>query len=178
MSEFSVKMMSWIPFILVMIAWFWIGVRQWKQKKRGILVVFLLFICWDMYDEYDRIKPPPASVDSLTTFVHSVGDTSRYRIHLIIIDGKEYFEVSGSWELLMRIKPTLLARSGPPGYMFNQKGDLIDWTSDIDEVPQSWREKWGYAKDRQKIEQKISFEEALELIEESLQEPLKEQEDR
>jgi len=164
MPEFLEDIITWIPFILGMSIWLWFAIRQFKKNKNTLLVCFFVFLSWNLYRRYDEIKPPVAYADSFITFFNNVEDTSWYRINCIHIDDNEYFELSGPWELRTRITSIMLARSGPPGYMFNLKGDLIDWTCDIDDAPQRWREKWRDLKTHQIVEQEISFEDALARI--------------
>lgn len=164
MPECLENIITWIPFILGMCIWLWFAVQQFKKSKNTLLVCFFVFLSWNFYRIYDEIKPPVAYADSLMTFVNSIEDTSWYRINHIHIDGNEYFELSGPCKLRTRIKSIMLARSGPPGYMFNSTGDLIDWIYDIDDAPQRWVGKWGYLTKHQRIEQEISFEDALARI--------------
>ncbi len=176
MSELLPTIIAWIPFVVIIIVWVWIGMRQYKKRgKITIFILLFLFICWHFYGLYERVKPPPAYADSLITFIDNV-DTSSYRILLMTINNREYFKVTGPWSPLFLFKTSIFLGSGPPGYIFNQKGELIDWTRYVEDDP-LFRDRWTES-DEKEGEKYISFEDALELIKESLQNPLKKQEDR
>ena len=78
-------------------------------------------------------KGPPG------TFKELLSSSTPGGLFIVTINGERYIEAQGS-------ESSLLA-SGPPGYVYNSKGALVDWASDCQE-DSDYQNQWHYAKDR------------------------------
>jgi hypothetical protein len=108
-------------------------------KKGGIVVAGFL-IClvalW-IYAEKRNAEAvrPPAGLTSLPAFLNARPQTDKIR--RFVHDGKVYLEVIGE-----PYKGPLSLASGPPVYVFDETGKLVDWSRDIGDAP-SFLDKWG-----------------------------------
>lgn len=109
-------------------------------KIREILIVgavFIgLFLFW-MFDETRSRKAviPPEGLTNLVSFLE--GRTNVARVRQFTKDGRGYVEVFGHYP------PSVLKlRSGPPTYVFDESGAMVDWTADRGDAP-SFVSRWG-----------------------------------
>jgi hypothetical protein len=174
MSEQTIITWERYAFLGMLVLWLLIGIRQYQKRRNPTILILLgLFVCWQFYREYAwGMKPPPVYADSLPEFMNHV-TTSDYRITFITTQTMRYFILTGSWSLLAMAKTGFLLGSGPPAYVFNQKGELIGWTRDFAEDSSFWN-RWAVVRNSPKpgrIAKEISVEEALALVKQWPAEP-------
>ena len=125
--------------------------------KKNDVVVLILFACFCSVFIYSQIKyageitPPERDIKFLAFL--EVGPKI-FEICKFPHDGKVYIKVVGKVE-----KPLLALPSGPPVYIFDESGILVDWCGDIGDCP-SFAEKWsGFSN-----ETPISAEETKQMV--------------
>ena len=108
--------------------------------KKGIVIATAVLVClfaaW-IYEENRRADAvrPPEGVTNLITFLAARPQPSRIR--KFVHNGQVYVEVLGK-----PIMSPLSVPSGPPSYIFDETGALVDWAADRGENP-SFVSKWG-----------------------------------
>jgi len=112
--------------------------RTAKMKEMVIVgtVVIGLFVFW-LLDERRSRKAviPPDGLTNLVSFLE--GRTNVARLRQFTNDGKVYVEVFAQYPPSM-----LKLRSGPPTYIFDVSGGMVDWTADRGDATAFVR-RWG-----------------------------------
>ena len=123
------------------------------KRYRGIFVVVLLVgLALGTEVWLNRRAVPPAYV---TNFVGFTRWQTPERVEVIQNGGNDYL-------FAMTSGGGFLLKSGPPGYVFDRSGKLVDWSTDIGDDPR-FREKW--IPRRFGTEQNLSTDEAHQWIE-------------
>ena len=107
-------------------------------RKAAILIVPLvcLLALW-LYTEKrdaDAVRPSGGGTN-LAGFL--AARPQPVKIRKFMHSGKVHFEVVGK-----RPSSALSLPSGPPAYIFDETGTLVDWTADLGDSP-SFVSKWG-----------------------------------
>lgn len=125
---------------------------QWRSYVTIVLVLLILFIGWVSLEtrNYRRIAPGE-NAQHLEEFLKSMPPVES--IYSRQSGGTTYLEVVGT------LPPLPSLPSGPPTYIFDSTGSLIDWTSDYGEDP-AFRRRWPLGVTRRRL----TPSEALELI--------------
>jgi hypothetical protein len=129
-------------------------------KKTAIvsgLIIALFILClaavWIRSEaRYSRAIRPPAGATNIVLFLKSRPDSTRPL--LFTNEGRVYLEISRPIS-----NPGLALPSGPPAYIFDSSGDLVDWTPDLGDDPK-FHSKWSGLTNATAI----TFGEAKELI--------------
>lgn len=126
------------------------------MAKKIFMVAALLvglFAVW-AYSEKKSASAvrPPEGVTNLVAFLEVRPQPSQIR--KFIHAGKVYFEVVGT-----PVTSLLSLPSGPPAYIFDETGSLVDWSLDLGDNP-SFASKWGSFSNATSI----SMEEAKQLV--------------
>lgn len=109
----------------------------------GVLSAVLILGVWLMLSarEARKLKPPP-SVTTIQDFLQQM--PSPMYVRRFAFGEATYFEVWG------QLGGTIRLPSGPPSYIFDPNGRLVDWTSDRGDAG-NYSRKWGHFKDAQFI---------------------------
>jgi len=110
-------------------------------KRHGWLLPLLLIVLLGAIDLWhhariDLTLKPPDGVQSLEPFIAAM-------------PAPEYLRVKkeGKKEFLVWTGPTpghfLIPRSGPPGYVFDESGHLVDWSRDQGD-DSGFQKAWGW----------------------------------
>lgn len=106
-------------------------------KRPTVVVVLILVGAWVAVLAYDlqarAETEPPAGVKTLDDFL--VWQPSPHSGWVHTADGVEHLLVPGPRRGL--------TASGPPTYVFDRTGRLIDWTSDAGDAPAFQARWWG-----------------------------------
>ena len=105
-----------------------------RQKVYGFIIVALLLLgilIWSVNRDLQAARPRS---NEFFEFIRLAPVTQITRVELLDIGTNEYIEIIGE-------RPSILA-SGPPAYIFDASGQLVDWTSDDGEDPRFQR-AWG-----------------------------------
>jgi len=107
-----------------------------KKIAIGAAVVVCLLVAW-IYEENRRANAvrPPEGATNLIAFLDARPQPSRIR--KFVHNGEVHVEVLGK-----PIRSPLSVPSGPPAYIFDETGALVDWAADRGENP-SFVSKWG-----------------------------------
>jgi len=102
----------------------------------GAVLAALAVLLWAYAERNAReaVRPPPGGGD-LTGFLELRANVGEIR-HFVR-DGRAYFMVVGQTPNHILALP-----SGPPAYIFDESGRLVDWTGDLGDA-QSFVSKWG-----------------------------------
>lgn len=150
-------------FGFILLGWLWLDIRRLKKKKKAdSLMILAVFFCWNIWCISEKQQPRPAYTDSLPELVKHV-EVSYYHLWHLTRGEQTYFQVIGPYSVAAIIKIVVTVSSGPPGYIFNQQGVLVDWVRDVDEAPRSWHQ-WDIMSQRR---ERISFDRAFVFIEET-----------
>ena len=110
-----------------------------SKRLKEYVFVFVFFFCailfWVSSEwRYAHVLPPPGGATNLVSFLQAQHD--RLKIQRFTQDGQRHF-------LVQRLFPTvgLSLPSGPPAYIFNERGALVDWTGDLGEAVK-FHENW------------------------------------
>jgi hypothetical protein len=108
------------------------------RKKIAILAALLvgLFGVW-IYSEQKWVRAvcPPESATNLMVFLEARPHPQQ--ILKFTYGGKTHIEVIGKPVTFFLSLP-----SGPPAYIFNENGVLVDWSRDVGDNP-SFGNRWG-----------------------------------
>ena len=109
----------------------------------GVVSCVLALVVWLILSarEEKHLKPPP-SVQSIQDFLQQMPPPTR--VQKFSFGGASYYEVWGQSGGSIRLP------SGPPSYIFDAKGRLVDWTYDRGDAGDYLR-KWGRFKDAKSI---------------------------
>jgi hypothetical protein len=124
--------------------------------KNKVAILAALFACllgvW-IYSEKKgaRAVRPPEGSTNLVAFLEARPPS---QIRKFIHEGNAYIEVIGK-----PVTSLLSLPSGPPAYIFNENGALVDWSRDIGDDP-SFVSRWGGFSNATSI----SIEEAKQLV--------------
>ena len=130
-----------------------------KNPKKGFwfLCVYILFsthFCVAISE--DKRVTPRAEVKTFEKFQEShINQTFEY--HLVELNGEQFIRVrpysnNQSLYLLYNIYRNLLLNSWIPEYVFDFKGNLIDWTTDNHD--DGWyQDRWDYSKELKELSQ-------------------------
>ena len=127
------------------------------MKVEKIAIVVGLLVCllaaW-IYTEKKGAKAvrPPAGVTNLIAFLEARPQSAEIR--KFVHNEKVHLEVIGE-----PFQSALSVPSGPPAYIFNESGALVDWCRDLGDQP-SFVAKWGGFSNATPI----SVEEAKQLV--------------
>jgi hypothetical protein len=107
-----------------------------KQHLIITVMLVMLLMAWTGSEKYaaQAVRPPPSGTN-LTGFLEARPQYGQIR--RFVHNGKAYVQVIG--------KPTISALSlpsGPPTYIFDEAGSLVDWCRDLGDNP-SFANKWG-----------------------------------
>ncbi len=109
-----------------------------KKSIISLVVVVCIFFCaWAIYSEKrsrETVQPPPGATN-LTGFLQLREPAT---IRKFVFNGKVHLEVIGKPVVI----PPLSVPSGPPVYIFDEKGVFVDWAADVGDAP-SFVRKWG-----------------------------------
>ena len=100
-----------------------------------ILVVCLVAACFYSERKSAAIVRPPPGATNLVAFLEL--QSQPYEICKFVYSGKTHLEVIGKPVILLFSPP-----SGPPAYIFDENGRIVDWCRDIGDNP-SFIKKWG-----------------------------------
>ena len=116
--------------------WMMRKVRNLLKKALFIGAFCALFAVW-IASEKSRVKRvrPPAGATNLVKFLQARPEA--LKIRKFTNEDKTYIEVLG-----YPTRPGLSLPSGPPSYVFNESGILVDWASDRGEAS-AFVKKWG-----------------------------------
>ena len=108
-----------------------------KNVFISVAVVVCLIAAW-IYTETKgaRAVRPPQGVTNLVAFL-DLQHPKPSKIRRFVQNGKVHLEVIGE-----RFSSPLSLPSGPPAYIFDDTGALVDWTGDRGDAP-SFVSKWG-----------------------------------
>lgn len=107
-----------------------------KKIAIGTALLVGLLTAW-IYSEVESFKAvrPPAGVTNLVRFLEARPELQTIR--KFVHHGKTHLEVVG------QPQPSLLSLpSGPPAYIFDDTGALVDWTRDLGDAP-AFASKWS-----------------------------------
>lgn len=106
-------------------------------KLAGVIVVLgCLFVVWAMLDLRVRKSFAPARPD-ISFHEFSASHTVKFA-RTFESEGKQYFEALGQ----IPKGAFFYAPSGPPAYVFDSGGRLVDWTPDRGDASR-YLKKWG-----------------------------------
>ncbi len=109
-----------------------------KNVKEYVLVSGFLFCAifyWANSEwRYAQLLPPPGGATNLVSFLRAQHD--QLFIQQFAQDGQRYLIVK---RLVPKVGFSL--PSGPPAYIFNEPGTLVDWTGDFGEATR-FLQKW------------------------------------
>jgi hypothetical protein len=117
----------------------------------ALLVCLLAFWIYSERKSASAVRPPEGATN-LAAFL--AARPQPIQIRRFTHDGKMRVEVVGK-----PVASLLSLPSGPPAYIFNESGILVDWTSDLGDNP-SFIAKWGGLSNAISI----SVEEAKQLV--------------
>jgi len=108
-------------------------------KKRScviLLIAVILGVTWAITEWFALMEKAPRESDkNLVTFLESYSDVTD--IAKLTIDGKPYIKVIRDVDSSILHLP-----SGPPVYIFDRSGVLVDWTLDLGDDP-AFELRWG-----------------------------------
>lgn len=125
--------------------------------KKNVAIVAAVLACllgvW-IYSEKKGASAvrPPEGATNLVAFLEARPQPRQIR--KFIHDGKTYIEVIGK-----PVTSLLSLPSGPPAYIFNENGALVDWSRDVGDNP-LFANKWGGFSNATSL----SVEEAKQLV--------------
>ena len=109
----------------------------------GVLGCVLVLVLWLMLSALEEKKlKPPSSVQTIHDFLQQMPPPAY--VKTFSFAETNYYEVWG------RLGGTIRLPSGPPSYIFDPAGRLVDWTYDRGDAGNYIR-KWGRFKDAQFI---------------------------
>lgn len=119
-------------FSIVWIVVAWLIFR--RNKVQGFVVACLCigFLSFTLVraNVSHSFSPPPFA-QSLRQFIQT--SDQNYQISVLTLGSDKYYEAIPQWTTFQNLTSLILFRSGPPSYIFDQKGHLVDWTPDRDE---------------------------------------------
>lgn len=124
---------------------------------KNVLIVTAILVClfaaW-IYSEKKSVQAvrPPKGGTNLVAFLQARPQPNQIRS--FVHNGKVHVEVIGK-----PIVSPLSLPSGPPAYIFDETGSLVDWSRDLGNNP-SFTRKWGNFSNATPI----SAEEAKQLV--------------
>jgi len=126
---------------------------DWKTTEQAVKTIIrnllllamvgAVLVAWLMLSarEEKRLKPAP-SVQTIQDFIQQMPPPAR--VQKFSAGNATYYEVWG------QLGGTIRLPSGPPSYIFDSAGRLVDWTYDRGEA-RDYEQKWGRFKDAQFI---------------------------
>jgi hypothetical protein len=103
-------------------------------------ILALLAMEWHRAEtRYHELVTPPKGRNTMQEFLRVRPDYLSIRSLSIV--GKPYFEVLGRFPNEGLVDDFLLLPSGPPAYIFDNRGVLVDWRADMEDGRFSSR--WG-----------------------------------
>jgi hypothetical protein len=146
--------------VVVLIPTLWI-IAAWLVFRRNRTAGFVLScLCIGFLTHvilksgFDRGFIPPAPIHTLRAFVDETG--RKYEVSVFVFGPRHYYELRPQWTTLQTLGSAALLRSGPPSYVFDLSGNLVDWTIDRDEDTR-YQRKWSASAERRSC----SLQEAL-----------------
>lgn len=126
---------------------------QWRSYVAIVLVLLILIVGWVSLEirNYRRIAPGE-NAQHLDLFLKNMPPIDS--IYARQSGGTTYLEVVGT------LPPLPSLPSGPPTYIFDSTGSLVDWTSDYGD-DSAFERRWPLGATRQRLTPR----EALELVE-------------
>src|SRR5687767_1618085 len=105
----------------------------------GVLGGILVLVAWLMLSAHEEKKlKPPSSVQTIQDFLQHMPPPAYVK--------KFSFADSNYYEVWGELGGTIRLPSGPPSYIFDPAGRLVDWTYDGGDAGNCVR-KWGRFKD-------------------------------
>jgi len=109
------------------------------MAKKAVIVasVLICFLVAWLYEENRTARKvrPPEGATNLVVFLKARPQPSMIR--KFVLNGDMHVEVIGD-----PVRSPLSMPSGPPAYIFDETGTLVDWTPDRGDAP-SFVRKWG-----------------------------------
>ena len=114
----------------------------WSMKSRGLWIAvsgvvawFALIACWFIVvkNSYTRLDPEKQGVSTFQQYLERMPEPER--LNVVRHEGMEYMRVLGP------DMTVIAAPSGSSAYVFDRKGQLVDWTSDFGDDSR-FAEKW------------------------------------
>lgn len=107
------------------------------KKVAIVVVVSILVVSWWIIGEKKAAKSvnPPVAVTNLIAFLEARPEV--HSVRTFMHEGKLYIQVIGKTPVSLLNLP-----SGPPTYIFDKTGALVDWCRDLGDHP-SFVRKWG-----------------------------------
>lgn len=124
---------GWISVVIVILLGMSLGVLAFRATRltvvRSICLMSLclgyLLLCSLTKRAFDP-KPPVASEQE---FIAKMGPSAEVR--LATFNGKSVVEIRPTWSMADEVFALVTLRSGPPCYVFEQGGRLVDWSTDV-----------------------------------------------
>ena len=111
----------------------WLWRRKWFLMTYGLLIAFFsYFVGFSFIHATLQSTRPPANVTTFEAWQEWHG-TPYVAILVTLGNGQTYLVVLGHSSDPMR--------SGPPAYVFDRGGRLVDWSRDVGDDP-TFSEKW------------------------------------
>ena len=106
-----------------------------KSLAQAVITLFVLAAIWFAGEFYGASKcRPKESAKTFPEFLQTMPQATRFC--LLQISNTQFLEVRTR-------RPGWSAPSGPPAYIFNKSGELIDWTIDRGEAP-VYQQRWPF----------------------------------
>ena len=122
-----------------------------KSVAKIVFAFFVLIAIWFSGEFYGASKcRPKENAKTLPEFLQSMPLATKFC--LLQVSNTQFLEVRTR-------RPGWGMSSGPPAYIFNKSGDLIDWTSDRGDAPE-YQKRWPFTA----IQTNIMVEQALAWI--------------
>jgi hypothetical protein len=122
-----------------------------KQTKNNLTATLLKWLCaggvfallaaaWVRAEKrYDKLVRPSKGVNTIQEFLRVRPNYERIR--KFPVDGRTYFEIVGRLPT-DRLVIDFVLPSGPPAYVFDDRGLMVDWCGDIGEN-KAFERRWG-----------------------------------
>ena len=107
-----------------------------KKIAVTVVILFCIVLFWlHSENRYRKAVRPPDGATNLTVFLRLRPDVEK--IQSFTHSGKTYLEVFGR-----ATNVGLSLPSGPPVYVFDESGTLVDWAADLGEAS-AFNNKWA-----------------------------------
>lgn len=128
-------------------------VKRLKENALGFGFLFCAIFYWANSEwRYAQLLPLPGGATNLVSFLQAQHD--QLIIQQFTQDGQRYLIVKRLVSMVGFSLP-----SGPPAYIFNEPGTLVDWTGDFGEATR-FLEKWTNLSEAKEV----SIEEAKAFV--------------